>query len=174
MKAAKLKWEGLWSLPIPDEVAQGCYEHEIEISTAGINQLPSPLNSATCWIYCRDAWPHNDPDFEGSIFITLAIQADHAYNQILPGNKVSRMGVFRGDIFQTDPMAMHWLAPNNPDTNAGFIGLQWEVPYMQIESAYADLVSKLSALGEVLDMAPTAIPSLLKATAEYSAAPPGY
>lgn len=45
---------------------------------------------------------------------------------------------------------MHWLAPNNPDTNAGFIGLQWEVPYMQIESAYADLVSKLSALGKFL------------------------
>lgn len=52
MKAAKLNWEGLWSLPIPNEVAHGCYEHEIEICTVGLDQLPEPLNSATCWRLC--------------------------------------------------------------------------------------------------------------------------
>ncbi|RNF58394.1 hypothetical protein EFK68_03120 [Pseudomonas aeruginosa] len=174
MKAAKLNWEGLWSLPIPNEVAHGCYEHEIEICTVGLDQLPEPLNSATCWIYCRDAWPHVDPDFEGLMFITLAIQADHSYNQILPRKKNIRMGVFRGSLFITDPMAMHWLAPNNADTNAGFIGLQWEVSYNQIDTAYADLVSKLAVLGEVQDVTPPTMRTLLKATTEYNGAPPGY
>lgn len=174
MRAAKLTWEGLRSLPVPEVVRKGCYDHEIEICRDGIDVLPEPLNSATCWIYCRDAWPHVDPDFEGLAFITLALQADHTYNQIMPGNECARMGVFSGDLFVTDPLAMHWLAPNNAVTNGGFIGLQWEVPYHQFEATYADLVAKLGSLGEVRKDEPGKMSTLLKATAEYNGTPPGY
>lgn len=89
-QAATLTWEGLRNLPIPQEVRQGCVFNEIELSRKGIDELPAPLNRATCWIYCREAWTHSDPDFEGDIFITLAVQADHRYCQLVPGTSTRK------------------------------------------------------------------------------------
>lgn len=169
--AVKLNWEGLRRLRIPNEVNGGCYDPEIEMSIDGLNDLPDPLNSASCWIYCRDAWPHVDPNYEGTVFITLAIQADHTYNQILPNNKSYRLGVFNGYLFVVDPLSLHWLAPNNAETNPGFIGLQWEIPYDQFDATFADLTSKLAILGELTPLVGGVSDSLLQ-PAKYNGVPP--
>lgn len=171
MVAAKLNWEGLRRLPIPRVVDEGCYNPDINLSKEGLSELPEPFNSASCWIYCRDAWPHVDPAYEGTVFITLALQADHTFHQLLPNNKSFRLGVFTGQLFVLDPLSMHWLAPNNAETNPGFIGLQWEVPYDQFDATFADLTSKLAMLGELTPLEGEQSDSILQ-PAKYNGVPP--
>ncbi len=171
-QAATLTWEGLRNLPIPQEVRQGCVFNEIELSRKGIDELPAPLNRATCWIYCREAWPHSNPDFEGDIFITLAVQADHRYCQLVPGNKHTEIPVIPGLLFTTDPLSLHWLAPNSDD-GAGFIGLQFEVPYHSADEFFSALTAELSSLGQIRVERPALNDALLVATGEYVGTPPG-
>ncbi|ORE47695.1 hypothetical protein BKN49_05725 [Pseudomonas aeruginosa] len=161
MDAGKLNWSGFASLPIPAIVKQGCQDPEIEIHFGDLQELPYPLNSASCWIYCLEAWPHQDPDFHRQSFITLAIQGDHRYGQLVPGDQFKEVAVFPGTLLTTDPMAMHWLAPNSPDNNPGFIGLQWEVKRGNLDAKLDELKAALTELGQVNGCAIKATPAVL-------------
>lgn len=171
-KSATLAWAGLSKLPIPSEVRLAADGFEIHTCREGISNLPVPFNKASCWVSCRDSWPHNDPDFEGLTFITIAVQGDHRYSQLLPNHTHTVSGVFPGLVFTTDPLSLHWLAPNS-DNGAGFIGLQFEVPYTDSDGFYAELLEQLAALGEVRELKPAYCGSLLFANDEYVGLPPG-
>ena len=170
-RVACLQWAGFLSLPIPAEVRAGA-ARDIKISSEGISELPAPLNKASCWVYCNQAWPHVDPDFEGYVFITLAVRADHRYAQLLPNHKHSESGVFQGSLFTTDPMSLHWLAPNG-EGGAEFIGLQFEVPYLEVDAFYDALLTQLEALGPVREHKAGLADALLTATGEWVHKPPG-
>ena len=169
---AQLRWPGLWALPIPKVVCQGSGFNAVELTRDGISDLPPPLNRATCWVYCREAWPHVDPDFEGHIFITLAVQGDHRYSQLLANHKTTVTSVFPGQLFTTDPLSLHWLAPNS-DSSPEFIGLQFEVPYDELNSFWGELLEQLGALGDMQSSEPVFEAALLLATADYIGTPPG-
>ncbi|NVL49935.1 hypothetical protein F2S72_09300 [Pseudomonas syringae pv. actinidiae] len=171
-ESAMLTWKGLSSLPIPKEVQLSSDSFDIEMRREGISALPSPFNRADCWVSCREAWPHVDPDFEGLMFITIVIQGDHRYSQLMPNHTHTVRGVFPGSIFTTDPMALHWLAPNS-DSGVGFVGLQFEVPYIDIDIFYADLLEELSAVGDVRSNKAAYCDSLLVASGDYVGVPPG-
>lgn len=171
-KSAMLTWPGLSKLAIPSAVSVAADGFIIEISREGISNLPAPFNKATCWLSCREAWPHADPDFEGLMFITIAVQGDHRYCQLLPNHTHSVCGVSPGSVFTTDPLSLHWLAPN-ADNGAGFIGLQFEVPYTEADDFYAELLEQLSEFGTVRSSSPAYNDSLLIAASEYVGPPPG-
>lgn len=171
-KTLNFVWEGLSALQIPAKVLDHCLDSSIDIYGQGIEDLPEPFNTASLWIFCRSAWPHSDPDFEGSVFITLAVQADHMYSQIIPNGQRIELGVFRGTLFVTDPLSLHWLAPNNDDTNSGFIGLQWEVPHHKLDEAWADLTTRLAALGEVRQLDAPRLDNVLAPIEDYEGDPP--
>ncbi|KAF0255742.1 hypothetical protein [Pseudomonas putida] len=171
-KSATLAWDGLRKLPIPSEVVLAADKPEVHVSKEGISGLPAPFNRASIWVSCREVWPHNDPDFEGLIFITITVQGDHRYSQLMPNHTHTERGVFPGTVFTTDPMALHWLAPNS-DHGAGFIGLQFEVPHAEADSFYVELLEQLSAVGKVRELPPSYCDSLLVATDEYKGLPPG-
>lgn len=170
--SATLTWPGLTTLPIPSAVLCGSESHEIQISREGIDQLPAPLNKADCWVSCREAWPHADPDFEGCIFITLVLRGDHRYCQLQVNHTHSVRSVFPGLVFTTDPMSLHWLAPNM-DSGPGFVGLQFEVAYHEVDTVYAELLDQLALLGEVISLRPAFCDALLVAKGEYVGTPPG-
>jgi len=160
------------AIEIPGDVVLGAHESAIEVCKKGIAGLPAPLDTADTWIYCRAAWPHSDPDFEGSVFITLALRADHVYCQVIPDGKHTELGVFKGTLFVTDPLSLHWLAPNNDDSNPGFIGLQWEVPYLELNAKWEELTTKLTTLGKVRPITTPVQDCILSPKAEYVHAPP--
>jgi len=58
-------------------------------------------------------------------------------------------------------MAMHWLAPNSPDNNPGFIGLQWEVKRGNLDAKLEELKAALTELGQVNGCAIKATPAVL-------------
>lgn len=171
-QSAMLTWPGLSTLPIPSAVVLAAEGFEITISREGIAELPAPLNKADCWVSCRESWPHADPDFEGYIFITLAVLGDHRYCQLLPNHTHSVRGVFPGLVFTTDPLSLHWLAPNM-DNGCAFVGLQFEVPYHEVDIFYAELLEQLSSLGAVRSFEPAYCDALLVAAGDYVGTPPG-
>lgn len=174
MEAFKLISIDLGVLSIPDEVLDASDSSEITISKAGISELPAPFNTATVWVACRQAWPHADPDFEGLMFITLAIKADHTYNQIAPGSQCESLGVSPGTLFPSNPLAFHWLQPSNLDDHAGFIGLQWEVPFDEFHQRYRQLHSELARLSDSHSLTISVFPTLLKPQGEYLGDEPGF
>lgn len=171
-QSAMLTWPGLSTLPIPSAVLCGSESHQIQISREGIDQLPAPLNKAHCWVSCREAWPHTDPDFEGYIFITLVLRGDHRYCQLLVNHTHSVRGVFPGLIFTTDPLSLHWLAPNM-DNGSGFVGLQFEVAYHEVDNLYVELLEQFATLGHVVRHEAEFCDALLVAKSEYVGTPPG-
>lgn len=56
---------------VPDSVHRACDESLVHTVDLGIADLPAPFNTARIWVACREAWPHNDPDFEGMMFISV-------------------------------------------------------------------------------------------------------
>lgn len=171
-KSATLTWPGFAELPVPVEVRSGDHPLAVNVTTSGIADLPAPFNRASCWVYCREAWPHVDPDFEGDIFVTVVVEADHRYCQLMPNNTHSVTGVFQGSIITTDPLSLHWLAPNS-DNGIDFVGLQYEVPFHKVDQFYAELLLELGQLGTVKINEPDFAGALLEAASEYAGAAPG-
>lgn len=127
---------------IPPEVSARAWEYDIEVSAEGLADAGGVWGTAV-WISCRSAWPHQDPSYSGKRFLTLAIEADHEYCEASGPNYTS-LNVRPGILFATDPMNLHWLRQNNPDTSVGFVGIQWEIP---AESFDAELQRIFSELG---------------------------
>ncbi len=81
-------------------------------------------------IFAADAWPHCDPDWEGSVFFTLTVEGGE-YNfgtaSDPDGHRVSK-----GRVFIVDPMQLHWLRPD-PVISTYWLALQWTVEKDKIE-----------------------------------------
>lgn len=97
---------------------------------------------ATCWIGCREAWPHVDlyEDWAGKVFVTLCIIGNHYVGDakaVEPRNFVTG-----GDLFVIDPLVPHWLAPPEPDRNGGFLAVQWEVLREESEGLIQEVIEK--------------------------------
>lgn len=143
----------LQDIEIPESVEYGADGALVHTLTQGLSELPAPFNSADLWVSCREAWPHNDPDFAGTMFISLVIQGAHRYSQLGEGSVVETIEVRPGCLFPTNPLALHWLEPLDPDL--GFIALQWEVPYHEYEDRMKDLADRIGGMDahEKLDVA---------------------
>lgn len=127
----QIRPQALAAIVIPGMVQRSTDDPVVLTFTQGISELPAPFNSAKIWAACREAWPHNDPDFEGLMYISVVLQGRHRYSQLGDSNVVETIDVQPGCIFPTNPLALHWLEPKDPDI--GFIALQWEVPCQEYE-----------------------------------------
>ncbi|ALN21937.1 MULTISPECIES: hypothetical protein [Ectopseudomonas] len=154
----------LSTLPIPRQVENHAEQIGVNTFYAGIKELPYPLNTASVWISCQCAWPHEDPDYEGLMFITLALRADHLYRQCQVGDIHLSHAVFPGTVFSTNPLATHWLQPNVLDAEYGFIGLQWEVSASDYHARYEQLRKDLEQLGPLSGMTQETLPAVLEPT----------
>jgi hypothetical protein len=134
-------------LAIPPAVVEMSQQSVVGISTIGIAGLPHPLDTASVWIACRSAWPHQDPDFDDQAFLTLAMLADHECNECLPGGQVRKHAVSPGTLFLTNPLHMHWLRPRDLKCESGFVGLQWEVQACDAETSFLRLAHDLRSYG---------------------------
>ncbi|WP_322360340.1 hypothetical protein [Pseudomonas sichuanensis] len=163
----------LAAVSIPEIVERAADSLEVRTFKQGISDLPAPFNTATLWVACREAWPHNDPDFEGLIFISVVIRGSHRYGQLGENNVVEYVDVKPGSIFPTNPLALHWLEPKDPDL--GFIALQWEVPFYEYERYLHDLAGSISP-GAIARQIEVHIEQGLVVVnpLDYSVPPPGY
>ncbi|MEZ1438971.1 hypothetical protein QVM41_22130 [Pseudomonas shirazica] len=176
--------ESLIAVAIPEQVVTSSLSPIIEIHTAGLNDLPYPLSTATLWVACCESWPHADPDWEGLYFINLAIQADHMFSQVGPDNQFLTLDVRPGTVFLTNPLALHWLQPSDKQLNRiaeglqerrnGYIGLQWEVAYHEIDAKVLWLKEELVKLGNVEQLGCDIVPLLIQPEADYVQPPPGH
>lgn len=132
----------LAAVVIPEIVARAADRMHVETYRQDLSALPPPFNTATLWVACSEAWPHNDPDYEGVMFISVVIQGCHRYGQLGEANVVEYIDVSPGSIFLTNPLALHWLQPKDPEI--GFVALQWEVPYHQYRERLRELAEQIS------------------------------
>ncbi|KZN20494.1 MULTISPECIES: hypothetical protein [Pseudomonas] len=161
----------LSNLPLPSKLIRDIKSREITALKAGIQDLPFPLNTASLWLYCDEAWPHSDADFEGLMFINLAIQADHVYNQAAPGDCYESIIVTPGSLYPTNPLALHWLQPSG---SIGYVGLQWEVPFADFERAFEQLRHDLEIMGNQFRTSVELNFAITKPASEYVGPAPGF
>jgi hypothetical protein len=110
---------------IPDDVLNSSRLTEISVYPVRGVGIRAPFDTAV-WISCLHAWPHQDPTFGDSRFLTLAVRADHEYCEV-KGSKYERTRVVDGTLFSTGALNLHWLEPFR-NAEDGFVGLQWELP----------------------------------------------
>ncbi|RMM39426.1 hypothetical protein QO021_28715 (plasmid) [Pseudomonas amygdali pv. lachrymans] len=158
---------------IPEIVARSADRQHVETYRHDLSTLPFPFNTATLWVACSEAWPHNDPDFEGVMFISVVIQGCHRYGQLAEGNVVEYIDVRPGSIFLTNPLALHWLQPKDPEI--GFVALQWEVPHHEYPQRLRELVEQISRGTDSQVIQGQSEPALVVVDPEgYIGDPPGF
>lgn len=136
-------------LPMPADVYEMSQVSDIDVCRTGLDEMPLPLVDLVDWIGCYQAAPHSDPDWHGSLFITLAICANHTFEtMVVPGQVVS-LPVMPGTLFVFDPMLLHWLKPSLPLQETGFAALQWSVKRSEFPGHYRTIRKGLRALGGV-------------------------
>jgi len=107
----------------------------------------SVMNITPDLVYCKEAWPHVDPKFAGSVFFTMTI--DGCMYQF--GTLASPDGVLVpvGKVFRVNPLELHWLRPD-PIVSTCWLALQWVVPQNQVsafEQALAAAIVRWNAPG---------------------------
>lgn len=75
--------------------------------------------------YCREAWPHTDPNWADSVFFTMTIDGDMYQFSTLSNPDGVRVPA--GKVFRVDPLELHWLRPD-PVVSTTWLALQWVVP----------------------------------------------
>lgn len=76
-------------------------------------------------VFTKEAWPHTDPKWAGSIFYTMT--ADGDLFQFGSLSHPDGMLVPPGKVFRVNPLELHWLRPD-PVVSCGWVALQWDVP----------------------------------------------
>lgn len=107
-----------------------------------VEAVPGPTEMAVMGIVpdlvlAREAWPHQDPTFRDSIFITMTADGD----QYEFGTRSNPQGILvpPGKFFRIEPLELHWLRPD-PIVSHRWAALQWVVPLEQ-ESAFANALA---------------------------------
>jgi hypothetical protein len=168
----QIRPQALSAIVIPAMVERSTDDSIALTFTEGIADLPAPFNTATVWVACREAWPHNDPDFEGLMFISVVLQGCHRYGQLGANNVFETIDVGPGSIFPTN-LALHWLEPKDPDI--GFIALQWEVPCDEYEQRLREMACAIDPDAGASPISVEVQPSLVQVQPEdYIGAPPGF
>lgn len=130
----------------PEIVREDATSADIRTHLVSKADMPGIFSKAT-WLCCKAAWPHYDPSYVGSKFISLAIYADHEFIGVTGPNSLERLQVTPGTLFVTDPRGMHWLRPNRVDNPVGgFVCLQWEVPDDNFLAYYVNIVHGIKEL----------------------------
>lgn len=114
-------------IDIPPAVSVACDSAVIEAHPVDPGLFQGLHPRPACWIACGEAWPHTDPNWDGQLFPTLVVQGDHSFETLNDDGRPVSIPAFPGTLMLVDPMRLHWLRPNNSETNPGFIALQWEV-----------------------------------------------
>lgn len=171
--AIRLDPKLLAGILIPETVQGASDESIVFTHVHGLNNLPAPFNGARLWVSCREAWPHADADFDGMMFITIVVQGAHRYSQMCEGNVVETIEVRPGCVFSTNPLALHWLEPLDPEV--GFIAVQWEVPFHEYVDRMEDLVAAIGGKDTPQSLVIESQSALVPVDAEaYTCTPPGY
>ncbi len=87
-------------------------------------------------VFCHEAWPHTDPDWEGRIFFTLTVEGFMYSFGCLSVPEEESASV--GKTLVVNPMELHWLRPD-PIVSTGWLALQWDVPAERAEEFSAAL-----------------------------------
>ncbi|HDS1682526.1 TPA: hypothetical protein QEM39_004117 [Pseudomonas putida] len=106
------------------------------------------------------------------------------FSQVGPDNQFLTLDVRPGTVFLTNPLALHWLQPSDKQLNRiaeglqerrnGYIGLQWEVAYHEIDAKVLWLNEELAKLGNVEQLGCDIAPLLIQPEADYVQPPPGH
>lgn len=76
-------------------------------------------------VYCKEAWPHIDPKWGGSVFFTMTADGDMYQFGTVANPDGERVPA--GKVFRVHPLELHWLRPD-PVVSTCWLGLQWVVP----------------------------------------------
>lgn len=162
----------LSGIVVPDTVQRASDDSVVHTHGHGLADLPAPFNTARIWVSCREAWPHNDSDFDGIMFISVVVQGAHRYSQLGEGSVVETIEVRPGCVFPTNPLALHWLEPLDPDL--GFVALQWEVPFHEYEQRMGDLITAIGGAASIQQLDIETEHGLVPVDPEAYTSPPGF
>ncbi|WP_256556751.1 hypothetical protein [Pseudomonas sp. AP19] len=129
-------------LEIPEAALECAASWDIEV--VALDDLPLPRTDLADWLGCVQAHPHTDPSWGESIFLTLAVQANHLFEVMVAPGFVTSMTVRPGDLFAFSPLKHHWLRPQGDD---GFLCVQWTLPKSDFLKTYREIRKGLEAIG---------------------------
>lgn len=129
-------------LEIPEHAQECAVSWDIEV--VALEDLGLPRPDLADWLGCMHAHPHSDPDWGESIFLTLAVQANHLFEVMVAPGLVASMTVRPGDLFAFSPLKHHWLRPEGDD---GFLSVQWTIAKSDFFRTYREIRNGLNAIG---------------------------
>ncbi|RMM39436.1 hypothetical protein QO021_28900 (plasmid) [Pseudomonas amygdali pv. lachrymans] len=129
-------------LVIPENAQECAVSWDIEV--VALHDLALPRIDLADWLGCVQAHPHTDPAWGESIFLTLAVQANHLFEVMVAPGLVASMTVRPGDLFAFSPLKHHWLRPEGDD---GFLSVQWTIPKSDFFKIYREIRKGLGAIG---------------------------
>ena len=139
---------------IPEDAQECAVSWDIEV--VALEDLALPRTDLADWLGCVQAHPHSDPDWGESIFLTLAVQANHLFEVMVAPGLVASMTVRPGDLFAFSPLKHHWL---RPESDVGFLSVQWTIPKSDFFRTYRDIRKGLNVIG----VRSTKVPAILSA-----------
>lgn len=149
LRAINLAPAALNLLPIPPDVDAMSQVSEIDVCRTGLSEMPIPLEHLADWICCFQATPHNDPAWKDSVFVTLAIRAQHCFETMVSPGQVVGAPIGPGTLFVFDPLLLHWLKPESPLQVTGFAAIQWSIDRKDFARQYRLIRKGLQALGTI-------------------------
>ncbi|MGE8065223.1 hypothetical protein [Pseudomonas sp. NPDC089569] len=147
LRAINLDPAAMDFLPVPPDVNAMSQVSEIDVCRTGLRDLPIPLEPLADWICCFQAAPHNDPAWKGSVFVTLAVNAQHCFETMVSPGLVVSVPVGPGTLLVLDPLLLHWLKPESPLQDTGFAAIQWSIDRNDFTRQYRLIRKGLQALG---------------------------
>lgn len=139
---------------VPEDAQECAASWDIDV--VALDSIPLPRTDLADWLGCAQAHPHTDPDWGESVFLTLAVQANHRFEVMVAPGLVASMSVRPGDLFAFSPLKHHWLRPEGDD---GFLSVQWTISKSDFFRTYREIRKGLSAIG----VRSTKIPATLSA-----------
>lgn len=149
LRAINLDSAALEVLPVPPDVDAMSQVSEIDVCRTGLGELPIPLEHLADWICCFQATPHNDPAWKDSVFVTLAVRAQHCFETMVTPGQVVGAPVRPGTLFVFDPLLLHWLKPDSSLQDTGFAAIQWSINRNDFASQYRLIRKGLRAIGAI-------------------------
>jgi hypothetical protein len=147
LRAINLDPAALELLPVPHDVEAMSQVSEIDVCRTGLSEMPIPLEPLADWICCFQASPHDDPAWKDSVFVTLAVRAQHCFETMVAPGQVVRLPVRPGTLFVFDPLQLHWLKPESSLQDTGFAAIQWSIDRKDFARQYRLIRKGLQTLG---------------------------
>lgn len=112
-----------------------------DISVQEIDAVKGPpaltvMGIAPDLVFTKEAWPHTDSKWAGSVFVTITAIGDMFEFGALSHPAGKR--VPPGKVFGIDPLELHWLRPD-PMVSSYWLALQWDVPREQAGTFVVEL-----------------------------------